>query len=313
MSDPNHEFQSPLPPLNESAKNSTTESTGPRKSAFSRVLWIVLLIAGITVLLLAIAQISRGLMQTNTGAVAFGAGLCAVGVVLFSWSFVRVEEMRIVYEPGQMFDDLREKPRFLVAGLILLFLTFAVTVALFQRVDMEQFIRERMARSTSSQQQSEQQKEMAVKIGKIIAAVVIPASVPFVVAGGAGLYLLGVMAFGGSISYKKALAVWVFSSLPPALVATLLAVLVMFLKSPEDLNPEKLLVTNPGAFMDPEASPALTALLGQFDLLSFYGLVLASIGLRKVARLSSGSAWGVVLGYWFIGTILVVSWKAITG
>jgi hypothetical protein len=309
MSDPNQQSQ----PLDESPEASATESTSDRKSTFSRVLWIVLLMAGITLLLLAIAQMSRGLMQTNTRAIAVGAGLLAVGMVMFGWSFVRVDEMRIIYEPGETFASLKERPKFLVAGLLLLFLTIAVTVALFQRVDMERFIRDRMEQSSSSQQQTEAQKEMAVQIGKIVAAVVIPASVPFVVAGGAALYLLGVMAFGGTISYKKALAVWVFSSLPPALVATLIAVLVMFLKSPEELNPEKLLVTNPGAFMDPEASPALTALLGQFDLLSFYGLFLASIGLRKVANLSSGSAWGVVLGYWFIGTILVVSWKAITG
>lgn len=308
MSDPNQQSQ----PSDESPKALAAESTSDRKSAFSRVLWIVLLMAGITLLLLAIAQMSRGLMQTNTRAIAAGAGLLAVGMVMFGWSSVRVDEMRTIYEPGEMFASLKERPKFLVAGLLLIFLTIAMTVALFQRVDMEGFIRNRMEQS-SSQQQTEAQKEMSVKIGKIVAAVVIPASVPFVVAGGAALYLLGVMAFGGSISYKKALAVWVFSSLPPALVATLIAVLVMFLKSPEDLNPEKLLVTNPGAFMDPEASPVLTALLGQFDLLSFYGLFLAGVGLRKVARLSSGSAWGVVLGYWFMGTILVVSWKAITG
>jgi len=57
----------------------------------------------------------------------------------------------------------------------------------------------------------------------------------------------------------------------------------------------------------------LVSLLSQFDILRFYGLFLAAIGLRKVAKISSGSAWGIVLGFFLIRAILGIASAAIFG
>jgi hypothetical protein len=219
----------------------------------------------------------------------------------------------IFFEPGRVFEALRSRPRFLIAGIILLLLTIGVTVALFQRVDMSEFIRQEMDRSPRNAQMGPEQKEMAVKIGKIVGGVIVPVFVVVGIAAGSAIYLLGVMAFGGTISYKKSLAVWTYSSLPPAVLGTIVALLVLFLKAPDTIDPKHLLVTNPGAFMNPESSPALTTLLSQFDVLRFYGLFLAAIGLRKVAKISSGSAWTIVIGLWLIWVILSVAKAAIFG
>jgi hypothetical protein len=219
----------------------------------------------------------------------------------------------ILFEPSRVFESLRARPRFLAAGIVLILLTLIVTAVLFLRVDMGQFIREKMEKSPRAAQQTEQQKEMGVKFGKILGGVAVPLSVPIMVAAGAVLYLLGVMAFGGSISYKGSLAVWVYSSLPPAVLGTITAVCVLLLKAPDTVDPEHLLFTNPGAFMSEGTSPILTALLTQFDLLRFYGLFLAALGLRKVARLSSGSAWGIVISLWVIGVVLRIVSAAFFG
>jgi hypothetical protein len=209
------------------------------------------------------------------------------------------------FEPGRVFESFRQRPRFLVAGLLVVLLTAIVSVTLFQRVDMGQYIRDKMDRSSRSAQQTEQQKEIGVKFAKAIWQL-FPLLVPIWIAAGAGLYLLGVLAFGGSMSYRKSLAVWVYSALPPAALGTLIAVLVLFLKAPDTIDPEHLLMTNPGAFMGPESSKMLTALLTQFDVLRFYGLFLSAVGLQKVAKLSSASAWSIVLGFWFIGLLLAL-------
>jgi len=219
----------------------------------------------------------------------------------------------IFFEPGRTFEALRKRPRFLIVGIILIVLTTAVDIALFMRVDMGQFIREKIEQSSQNQSQTEDQKELQVKIGKIAGAVIPPLSVPIVFAAGAALYLLGVMAFGGTISYKRSLSVWAYSSLPPSVIGTIIALLVLFLKTADTIDPEHLLVTNPGAFTNAHDAPVLTALLSQFDIVRFYGIFLAAIGLRKVAKISSGSAWGIVLGYWLLGLILSVSWHAIRG
>jgi hypothetical protein len=219
----------------------------------------------------------------------------------------------IFFEPGRVFESFRSRPKFLVAGLILMVLTIGATALVYQRIDMGEYIRSKMEKNPRNANQTEEQKEMGVKIGKIAGAVGIPLSVPITIAAGAALYLLGVMAFGGSIGYKKALAVWTYSSFPPAILATIVAVLVLFLKAADQVDPEHLLVTNPGAFMSSESSPVVVAILSQFDLLRFYGLFLAAIGLRKVAKISSGSAWAIVLGFFLIRAILGISSAAIFG
>lgn len=219
----------------------------------------------------------------------------------------------IFFEPSRTFEALRNRPRFLVAGLILLVLTCAITGALFLRVDMGQFIRDRIERGPNAAQQTEQQKELGVKVGKILGAVGVPLSVPLTIAAGAALYLLGALAFGGTLSYKKALSVWSYSSIPPSVFATFVAILVLFLKSADTIDPEHLLVTNPGAFMNSESSPALVALLSQFDVLRFYGMFLAALGLRKVGKMSSGASWGVVITLWVLGAVLRLGSVALFG
>jgi len=219
----------------------------------------------------------------------------------------------IFFEPSRTFESLRARPRFLVAGLILLALACVVTFVLYARVDMGQYIRDRIDRSPNAAQLSEAQKDTQVKVVKSLGAVAIPLSVPIIIAGGAALYLLGVMAFGGSISYRKALSVWTYSSLPPSVLGALIGILVLFLKSPDSIDPEHMVVTNPGALLGEESSRVLVAILSQFDLLRFFGLYLAALGLRKVAKLSSGQAWGVVLALWAIGALLRIGQAAIFG
>jgi hypothetical protein len=219
----------------------------------------------------------------------------------------------IFFEPGRVFESFRNKPRFLVAGIILLILTLLVTGILYLRVDMGQFIRDKMERSPNAAQQTEQQKEMGVKIGKIIGAVAVPLSVPITLAIGALLYWVAVLIFGGNIGYLRSLAVWTYSSLPPSVLGTFVAIVVLLLKPADTVDPERLLLTNPGAFMSAESSPVLVALLSQFDLLRFYGMFLAALGLRKVAKLSSGSAWTIVIGLWVLGAVLRVASAALFG
>jgi Yip1-like protein len=219
----------------------------------------------------------------------------------------------IFFEPSRTFEALRARPRFLVAGIILLVLAILVTALLYMRVDMGQYIRDRMERSPRAAQLSEDQKEMQVKMGKNFGAVAIPLSVPIILAGGAALYLLGVMAFGGSITYKKALAVWAYSSIPPSVLGALIAILVLFLKSPDSIDPERMVATNPAVLLGEDASRILVAFLSQFDLLRFYGIFLAALGLRKVAKISSSQAWGVVITLWLIGALLRVGSAALFG
>lgn len=229
----------------------------------------------------------------------------------------------IFFEPGRVFEALRTRPRFLIAGLIILAALVLYTTLLYQHIGYENFIRSAIESSPQAANMSAEQKERAIAMQTGPAFRAFNHATPliggaiFIAAGGA-LYLLGAMAMARSISYKQALAVWTYSSFPPTVITTVLNLVLLFLKSPDDYDPVQaarrgLVRANLGLLVDQTAHPILATALGAFDLLSFYGLFLAAIGLRKVARLSSASAWGIILTIWLLGVLVRIAFSAILG
>jgi hypothetical protein len=215
----------------------------------------------------------------------------------------------IFFDPGATFDSLRRKPRFLVAGLILLILSLGMTALLFQRVPYESIVRAKIESSSRGAQMSDEDKEKAIRmqtgpIVKTLSYLGPVIGVPVVFCLGAGLYLLGVMAMGGSMNFKQALSVWVYSSFPPAILASIVGAVVLLFKSSDALDPahpeRNMAQANLGILAGPGTSPALAAVLTSIDVFAIYGLVLAAMGLSKVGKLSSGSAWTVVVGLWIL-------------
>ena len=228
----------------------------------------------------------------------------------------------IFFEPGSTFDALRARPRFLVASLILAALMTVFTIALFQKLGFENFMRQQIENSPRTAQMTPEQKEQAISmqtspIVKGISYASPPIFILITFAAGGALYLLGSMLMGGAISYKQALSVWVYSSFPPTILSLIANFLILFLKSADDIDPSRgggnLVRANLGGLLGPDASPVLAAVLNTFDIFTFFGLFLGALGLRKVARLSSSSAWVVVLGLWLVGIVLKIGWASIFG
>ncbi len=225
----------------------------------------------------------------------------------------------IFFEPGETFAALRARPRFLVAGLIVLVLALVVTFLIMQKVNFGEFMTQQMEKNPQAAQMSPEQKEQTIAfwtgpIGKVFVYVMPVVGTIVIFAAGAAIYLLGSMLMGGKLNYKQALAVWVYASFPPAVLGGILAVIILFLKPAEEIDLNKpgagLAVTNLGALIAP-ASPMLRGALGWFDLFTFFGMFLAATGLRKVGKLSSGSAWTIVIVMWLIGIVFSVAGAAL--
>ena len=228
----------------------------------------------------------------------------------------------IFFEPERTFTSLRERPRFLVAGVIIIAAITLFIILFYQRLGYENVVRQIIENSSRTAQMSPEQKEQAIAMQTkpVFQAVYYfsPAiGLIIVFAAGAGLYLLGTMAMAKTISYRQALAVWTYSSLPPVLLMTLANIALLFLKSLDSIDPAKdsrgLVHANPSLLVDTVAHPVLGTALGAIDLFSFYGLFLAALGLRKVTRLSSGSAWAIVLAIWFAGVLVRLGLAAAFG
>jgi hypothetical protein len=219
----------------------------------------------------------------------------------------------IFFEPGHTFEALRARPRFLVAGLIALLAFMSFYVAYIQRIGYERIVDSEIsvARKSNSSMTDEQAETGArIQKGPIVKPIrtwspIIVFAIIF--AAGAGLYLLGANLMGGRMSYKQSLAVWVYSSMPPLLVMTILNFVLLFVSPPDEAADiaqgagRGLVRASPGALVDGSAHPVLATALGSLDLIAIYGLFLAALGLRKVGKLSKGNAWTVVLILWGIG------------
>jgi hypothetical protein len=123
---------------------------------------------------------------------------------------------------------------------------------------------------------------------------------------GASLFLLGVIAFGGRINFWQALSALLFASLPFVVVTKVLSLILLYVKSPDDIHPilgaETLVQDNLGALVSPAAHPALFVLATSVGLLSFYWIWLMAKGLATTGtKVSSTVGWAVTLTLTVLG------------
>lgn len=86
--------------------------------------------------------------------------------------------------------------------------------------------------------------------------------------------------------------------------------IVLAFKSADEINlatsQRGVVQANPSFLIDGKASPVLATLVGTLDLFMIWGWVLAAIGLKITNRLSSGSAWAVVIIFAPVGILFRV-------
>ena len=210
----------------------------------------------------------------------------------------------IFFEPGATFEDMRRKPRFLLAGLIMLVLVAAFNILLTKKIGFERLARERLETSSFYQNQPSERKAETLRmqtspVFEYINYTIVPVVFLIIILIGSLIYWLGANAMGGTVTFLRGLSVWIYSSFPPTVVSLLANILVLFLKSADDIDVDAtkngLIQASPAFFMDAKSSPVLHAVLGTFDLFFIWGWILAAIGLRIVGKISSGAAWAIVL------------------
>jgi uncharacterized membrane protein len=320
MSEPNSDFQAPPPPTTQ------PELVTPRPTKL-RPIAIGLFVVGIIVFIAGIAKILPGGLWT-------GLAFACWGILLFAFSFIPLPQTTgaeeppmsalqkltgIFYEPTRVFRNLRVHPHWLAALLVLGSVNAIYTAAFVQRLTPERivdFTMEKLADSPikpppeamekakdDALQQAKQPIQRIQTAAKSFLGVFVFAS--FV----AALCLLGVLAFGGRINYWQAFAAVLYAYVPIAVISKLLSLVILFIKSPDDIHPvlgaETLVTDNLGVLFAPAQHPALYVLGSAIGVLSFYGLWLRAKGLADAGqKVSSSVGWGVTITLWVLGVIL---------
>jgi len=219
----------------------------------------------------------------------------------------------IFFDPSGTFEDLRRKPRFVMATIIIALFITAYSFGLYYKVGDEgirRFIVEQIDKNPRADSMTAEQKNAAVNMQLTIQKVVRYAVPVFVVISmliGGLIYWGGAKAFGGTGNFLHGLSVYVYSSLPPTVIGMLASFIVMIFKSADEIDlaasQRGLVHANPGILMDGKAMPVLTTLISVVDLFAIWGWVLAAIGLQKTNKISSGSAWTITIILALIGIL----------
>ena len=319
------DFQAPPPP-----PGPPQEAKGPRAT----YLWpfaIGAFVIGLIFIVGAIVKLIPGAFPT-------GGGFCFLGLLLFGLSFIRMpvvpKKMEdqplsflqkltgIFFEPTRVFRNLREYPLWIGAFVLMGILAFTYSFLFVKRITPERIIehsrRQMEALGTwapppdiRERQLSEQLESMKSPVRLAIANLNAFPLLFVLMAFGAGLSLLGVLAFGGRINFWQALAVTVYTTLPVVVIQKILGIVILYLKDPDDLHPvlnrDTTLQDNLGILFAPSDHPVLFVMASFIGLTSFYALWLRAKGLHVGAtRASSGTGWGVAITLWVLLLVFVV-------
>jgi hypothetical protein len=272
-------------------------------------------------------------MRILPGAAGGGGALCFLGVVMLGLSFIprtpadadaptppmsEAEKITSVfYEPARVFQELRVRPYWGTA-----FLVIALSVAVFQLAYTQRIGADTIALATIDKT-IEGGFIPSDKAGEIRERAAADARAPFAKFGGAlngiaftfvfmavlaGLYMLGVLVSGARIKFWQAFSVAVFAALPVVVLQNLISLLLLYIKSPDDIEPIRgqrgLARADLGVLFNPAEHPYLFVLGSSLGLFSLYSLWLTASGLRNAGeKVTGGTAWSIAIGLWALGLL----------
>jgi hypothetical protein len=322
MSAAEHNFEPPPPPTPEE------KPRAPRPTKL-RPIAIGLIVVGLIVLVGGFANLIAAGKST-------GAAIGFLGIVILVFSFIPLPVISetdeplsffdkitgIFYEPSRVFRNLRFHPRWFGAFAVISVLTLIYSFAFVQRITPERIVEHTTTKLAEmgppfapppdrlETMKTEQLQSLKSPVERVGAAAKQVVGIYVVSAIVAALSLLGILAFGGRINFWQALAVTFYSALPVVVIHKVLGLVILYLKSADDLHPvlnqETTLQDNLGILFSPADHPVLFVIASFIGLTSFYGLWLRAKGLHHGAtRVGKGAAWGVAITLWVLLLLMV--------
>ena len=221
----------------------------------------------------------------------------------------------VFFDPKTAFADIARRPTWLVPVVLLIIAGLAVSLTISQTVGWERVVRQGMEASSRTQQMTPEQREQAVAMGTKFASIMAYTGVilvPAFFALVAGVLLLTSAMFSAGLRFKQVFAVVSYANLT-GLISSILTIVVLHLKNPEEINIQNALAFNPAAFMDPTTSSKfLYSLATSLDLFSFWTILLMAVGLKAAAgrKLTFSTAVFAVVLPW---AVYVLGKSALTG
>jgi hypothetical protein len=221
----------------------------------------------------------------------------------------------VIFEPGKAFSDIAARPRYLVPLALLILVAIAFTASVSARVGWDQAMRSAIEQAPQTRNiPAEKREEIIQQQGRVMSVAAYPLAVvaPVVmIVIASAIYLFVFRTFlSAPVTYRQMVAIYCYASIP-GIISSLLAILVMYMKPPEDFDLQNPLAFNLAAFL-PESAPRWLAAAGaSLDAFMIWSLLLIVVGVRAAAPgLSTGTAFAGVFGPWLVWILLKSGWAA---
>jgi hypothetical protein len=215
----------------------------------------------------------------------------------------------VFFSPGKAFADIARRPSWWVPIVLSMIVTTVFLYLFSQHVGWDTFISSQLDQSAQGRNMTAQQRQQVLKLysvlGKGIAiggGLIGPIFATTLFA--AVLKFLADTIMGAGIGFKRMMAVVAYGTLPN-LLAGLLAILVMYLKPPDEFDLNNPVMLNAGLFLGQKSPIWMQRLASSFDLFTFWCMILIAIGMAAAGRkLTVGKALGMIIFPWALWVIL---------
>ncbi|HEV2287959.1 MAG TPA: YIP1 family protein [Candidatus Acidoferrales bacterium] len=225
-----------------------------------------------------------------------------------------------IVNPRPTFEDIARKPSWLAPLLVVIIFALATTYVIGQRVGWGNVIQKQISQSSSAQRRMEQlppdqRADIINRQAKVTPIFAYAANIiifPIACLVIAGILMGAFNATGGAgVDFKTSFGI-VTHAYMPSVIVFLLGILIMYLKSPDQIDVQNLVASNLGAVLSNDAPRWLVSLGGSIDLFSFWMMALMALGFsvarpRKIS-MSKGLTWIVML--WLIYVVIKVGLAA---
>jgi hypothetical protein len=221
----------------------------------------------------------------------------------------------VFFEPGKVFADVAQRPRWIAPILISMLIGAGLIYAISTHIGWDQTVRQTIMNNPRTADLPADQREKAIATGTKVASILgwvgallgAPLSVLIIAGVLTGLFngLLGT-----ELKFAQTFAITAYALLVRAVLAALL-ILLVYLKPPEDFNIQ-VSPFSPAAYMNRLDNPKwLMSLAGSLDLFTIWSIVLLAIGFsvaaKKLSFTKSLTAIGIPWLIWVVGLMVLQS------
>ncbi len=192
----------------------------------------------------------------------------------------------VFVSPGATFADVARKPDFIAPLIVSILATMAVFETMLGRIGAERIVRQSLEQSGRASNMSPEQLQQALEQGAKFTGIfmhvtgLLASPIVLLVVAGLGLLIMNAI-FGSRLKFKTAFSVTCYANLVSVLGA-IIALAMILLADPEQLNAQNPVPTNPGFFFNPrETSKPLLSLLTSLDVFTIWFMALLGIGFSE--------------------------------